>query len=71
MSFWAMHHENGKAVEYSAGFDDSTSQFFGVTETIKDASEQGKVPETEQLEEQEPENDNKEGGSDSFQPMLF
>ena len=67
----AMHHENSKAVEYSAGFDDSTSQFFGVTEKKKDASEQGKVPETEQLEEHKPENDNKEGGSDSFQPMLF
>jgi DNA mismatch repair protein MutS len=67
----AMHHENGKPVKYSAGSDSGTSQFFGVTETGKDTPETAEEPETKQVEKRQQEDNDKETGSDSFQPMLF
>ncbi len=67
----AMHHEHGKPVKYTAGYDDGKSQFFGVTETGKNTPAKEKELEPEHLGEQQPENGNRENDSDSFQPMLF
>jgi DNA mismatch repair protein MutS len=67
----AMHHNNGNPVKYSAGFDENTNGFFGVTEPAKNQpaqaeSEAGPAP-------QSPENEEGEADEqpESFQPMLF
>ena len=70
----AMHHNHGNPVKYAAGFDDNTSNFFGVTEAKKNqpVKENKPVfaPESRQIEQQVEKND-EIISSDSFQPMLF
>ncbi len=71
----AMHHNHGNPVKYSAGFDENTSGFFGVTEAKKNqsAKEKGAVlePESKQSEHPQVEENDENISPDSFQPMLF
>jgi len=73
----AMHHNHGNKVKYSAGFDDDTSGFFGVTEAKKNQSAKEKEPVSEseptpkQAEHQQVEENDENISPDSFQPMLF
>ncbi|MFA6713918.1 MAG: DNA mismatch repair protein MutS [Victivallaceae bacterium] len=64
----AMHHNSGNPVKYSAGFDENTNSFFGVTEPArtqpaKPVEKPKPVPaQVCEEEDEQPE---------SFQPMLF
>ncbi len=65
----AMHHNHGNPINYSAGFDDDSNKFFGVTEPKKAQVKQkestsDKPAEKEESPEEEP-------LDNSFQPMLF
>ena len=71
----AMHHNHGNPVKYSAGFDENTDNFFGVTEAEKNQSAKkektASTPESEQMGSRQLEADDKDIDPESFQPMLF